>query len=181
MQMLKAPVLSTALLAALALASCREAQVPLPPGPPATQAPAPVAVEPEARPPASGDFQAMAAVCNIESIDNLSGEALEGSVRVQGNSNVSGWRALVSGDGALAPAWLRATRADGSVAFQSFLPGTEERPDVAALIGKPVTLRSGFRNVAIEGLPSGSFTLEVVFSSGDGWVRCAHARTLVVE
>ncbi len=181
MQMTRLALLFPSLLAALALASCREAEVPLPPAAPAPQEPATAAAEPEATPPPGGEFQHMAGVCNIESIDNQSGEALDGPVRVSGNSIVSGWRALVSSDGAMAPAWLRATRADGTVAFQTFLPGTEDRPDVSALTGNAVTLRSGFRNVAIEGLQPGSFGLEIVLSSGDGWVRCAHARTLVVE
>lgn len=180
MQITKAPFLFPTLLAALALASCREAQVPLPPAEPAPQAPA-AAAEPDAAPPPRGDFPAMAAVCNIESVDNRSGEALDGPIRVSSNSTVSGWQALASGDGAMAPAWLRATAADGSMAFQAFLPGTEDRPDVAELLGNPATMRSGFRNVAVAGLPPGTFTLEVVFSAGDGWVRCAHARTLVVE
>ena len=181
MQMTKVPLVFPTLLAALALASCREAQVPPSPPAAAAQAPAGAMAEPEATPPPRGEFTPMAAVCNIESIDDQSGEALSGPVRVSGNSTVSGWRALVSGDGAMAPAWLRASRDDGSLAFQAVLPGTEDRPDVAELLGNPATLRSGFRKVAILDLPPGNYRLEIVFSSGDGWVRCAHERTLLVE
>lgn len=178
MRMTKAPALATVLLAGLALAACREAAMPLPPAPPV---PAEVVEAPAAAPPADGEFVPMAGVCNIESINDQSGEALDSPVRVSGRSVVSGWRALVSGEGAMAPAWLRATRADGSVAFQVRVPATEDRPDVASLIGKPASLRSGFRHVAVEGLAPGSVTLEIIFGSGDGWVRCAHARELVVE
>jgi hypothetical protein len=181
MQMTQSPLIIPTLLAALVLASCREAQVPLPPAEPAAQAPAAVVVEPEATPPSTGEFPAMAAVCNIESIDNQSGAVLDSPVRVSAGTTVSGWRTLGTGEAAMAPAWLRATGADGSVAFQAFVPGTEDRPDVAELHGNPAALRSGFRDVAIEGLQPGTYTLEIILGSGDGFIRCAHARTLVVE
>lgn len=166
-----------ALLAALAVSSCKQAEVPLPPAPAAEAGPAgPLRV-----PPQDGAFEQRAAICNIESINGISGEALEQPVPVSGEGLVSGWRALVTSDGSLAGAWLRVRAGDGTIAFQAPLPAVEERPDVEALTGQPVTRRSGFRNVAIRDLPAGTSTLEIVLDAGDAWVRCAHVRTVVAE
>lgn len=182
MRLVRRHALLASILAALAVTSCKEAEVPLPPAPPSPPAVAqPTAAEPLQAPPPANVPEQRAAICNIESIDGVAGAALDQPVTIGNGSLVSGWRALVSADGSMAGAWLRVTAADGSVAFQAPLPAVEERPDVAALTGQPVTLLSGFRNVAIGELPAGEFTLEIVLGAGDDWVRCFHARTLVVE
>lgn len=169
------------LSAVLAVAACREAPMPELPAPPVSQA-TPVAVEPApGTPPPKGAYPELAGLCNIEQIDDLTGTALDGPVRVQADSTVSGWRASATNDGSDAEAWLRVSQADGTVAFQTLLAATEDRPDVAAFLNRPDFLRSGFRGVAVTGLPAGVFTLEILLESGDSWVRCSNSRAIEVE
>ena len=171
-------LMAAALSVALVTASCSEAQMPLPPPPP--QAPA---VQPmdTSRPPPADISGEMAGTCNIEAIGDVTGAALDTPVSVNGTTSVSGWRTLQASDGSEARAWLRVVDASGAVAMQAGLPATEDRPDVADVAKRDAALRSGFRQVAVEGLAPGTYTLQVVFDAGPEWVRCAHTRTLAVE
>jgi hypothetical protein len=170
------PLVAAALSVALVTAGCSEAQIPLPPAP----APAVAPMDTSTPPPADISVE-VAGICNIEAIGEVTGAALDAPVRVIGASAVSGWRTLLASDGTEASAWLRAVDAGGAVALQLPLPATEDRPDVAEVAKRDSALRSGFRQVAVTGLPPGTYTLQIVLGSGTQWVRCAHARTLAVE
>ncbi len=176
------PLVAAALSVALVTASCREAQIPLPPEAPAT-APT-VAVETavsEGSPPPFEIVSVVAGICNIESIGDLSGPALAMPVQVASDTSIAGWRSHQAADGSEAPAWLRVVAKDGSVAFQTYLVATGDRPDVAAAVNRPGALRSGFREAKIVGLSPGPYTLEVVLNAGPEWVRCAHTRAIEVK
>lgn len=178
------PLAAAALSLALLSASCREAQMPLPPeSSPAATAPAAAVEAPVTAgspPPAEVSIE-MGGICNIEAIGDLTGPALNAPVRISGESVVAGWRTLQAQDGSEAGAWLRVLGADGAVAQQVSLPATEDRPDVVASSGRESALRSGFRQASISGLAAGTYTVDIVFDAGPEWVRCAHTRTLAVE
>lgn len=176
------PLAAAALSVALVAAACSESQTPLPPDASATSPTVAVESTIDARsPPPLEIARVVAAICNIESIGDLSGPALSVPVHVASDTSIAGWRSLQAADGSEAPAWLRVVAEDGSVAFQAELAATQDRPDVATAVKRPAALRSGFRQAKIVGLSPGPYTLEVVLNAGNEWVRCAHTRALEVK
>ncbi len=139
------------------------------------------AVADQGQPPPAAVVLEMAGTCNIESIDGLSGPALDAPVRVAADAAVTGWRAHQADDGAEAPAWLRVLGQDGNVVFQIPLAATVDRPDVAEAVGRAGALRSGFGPVKVTALSQGDYTLEVVLNAGANWVRCPHTRQVQVQ
>jgi hypothetical protein len=184
-----------AIAAIIALSACSEAEMPLPAAePPTPEVSVPpvaetvidsptldqvAAPDPDSPPPAKISVE-VAGICNIESIGGVGGPALDSPVQVQSDTTVSGWRAYKAADGTEAPAWLRVLGQDGGVMFQTPLPATVDRPDVADAVNRESALQSGFSQVNVAGLTQGSYTLEVVLNAGTEWVRCQHTRTLQV-
>jgi hypothetical protein len=138
-----------------------------------------IQADPDSPPPAAITFE-IAGICNIESIGDKSGPALDVPVQVESDTAVSGWRAHKAADGTEANAWLRILGQDGGVVFQTPLAGTADRPDVAEALIRESALRSGFRQVKVPRLPQGSYTIEIVFNALPEWVRCRHTRLLQV-
>ncbi|MBK6736525.1 MAG: hypothetical protein IPG64_00890 [Haliea sp.] len=140
------------------------------------------ATEADSDPPPPVDISVkIAGICNIESIGDLRGPALDVPVQVQSDTIVTGWRTYQAADGTEAPAWLRVVGQDGGVVFQIPLPATVDRPGVAKVVNRASALRSGFGRVKAMGLPQGSHTLEVVLNAGPRWVRCRHTRQVQVK
>ncbi len=127
--------------AVIALSACSEVQMPLSAekSPMVSNAPA-VEADPSSPPPAAISV-GISGICNIESIGGLSGPALDGIVRVESDTTVSGWRAYQAADGTEADAWLRILGQDGDVAFQTPLAATVDRPDVVETVNRASALR----------------------------------------
>ncbi len=189
--------IAIAIAAIIALSACSEAEMP----PPAAEPPMPtvsdtptaepdlgspppvsepaVEADPDSPPPVDISVE-IAGICSIESIGGVGGPALDSPVQVQSDTTVSGWRAHKAADGTEAPAWLRVLGQDGGVMFQTPLPATVDRPDVADAVNRESALQSGFSQVNVTGVPQGSYTIEVVMNAGSEWVRCIHTRQIQV-
>lgn len=189
--------IAIAIAAIIALSACSEAEMPPPAAEPPTpmvsdtptaetnlDSPPPVSepaveADPDSPPPADISLE-IGGICNIESIGDIGGPEASVPVQVESEALISGWRAYKAADGTEAQAWLRVLGQDGGVVFQTPLPATEDRPDVAEAVNRVSALQSGFRKVKVTGLPQGSYTLEVVMNAGPEWVRCIQTQQIQV-
>ena len=181
--------IAIAIATIIALSACSEAEMPQPAAEPPTPTVSDTqAIEADLGSPTTVSVPAVGAdqnspppvdisvkisgICGMASIGGIRGPELNAPVQVKSDTFVSGWRAYQAADGTEAPAWLRVLGHEGAVVFQTPLPATVDRQDVAEALNRPSALRSGFQQVKVKGLPQGSYTLEVVLNAGSQWVRC---------
>ena len=172
--------------ALVALASCRPADVPLPPGAVEQAANARQATFPRptqgALPVADGEVEFDG--CGIEHLQGaVVGEvAADGTLVADQPARMRGWTFPPRDVPGIPDAWLRLLPLETEgAAVQIPLVASIARPDVAKGRSTRLADYSGFAGVMIDGLPPGRYRAQVVYASPAGRWTCRNARDVLLK